>query len=361
MTKTDGASPKPAERQVALVFDLNKCIGCQTCSVACKVLWTREEGQEYQWWCTVNTLPGRGHPKDWEDMGGGYRDGVTQAGRQPTRAEWGGGWDFNYDEVFYGGKAQSVHLHPTGKEPEWGPNWDEDQATGEYPNTYYFYMPRICNHCTKPACVEACPRGAMYKRTEDGVVLRDEEKCRGYQFCLEACPYKKIYFNFMREVSQHCMLCFPRLEQGVTPACVRQCPGRAIWLGYLDDESGPVNKLVRQWKVALPLHPEYGTESNVFYIPPLGPSLLDANNDFDDSKSRIPPEYLESLFGTDVHSALATLRTEMDTTRNGGSSELMDTLVAYHWSEMFKPFDRDPADVKWEPLPLMEVDTGSSE
>ena len=59
-----------SKRQLAWVFDLNKCIGCQTCSVACKVLWTQDEGTEYQWWCTVNTRPGKGTPKDWEQMGG---------------------------------------------------------------------------------------------------------------------------------------------------------------------------------------------------------------------------------------------------------------------------------------------------
>jgi nitrate reductase beta subunit len=112
----------------------------------------------------------------------------------------------------------------------------------------------------------------MYKRDEDGIVLRDEGRCRGYQFCLEACPYKKIYFNFAREVSEHCILCYPRLAQHVAPACVRQCPGRAVWFGMLDDESGPVHALVRKWKVALPLHPEYGTEPNAFYIPPALPA-----------------------------------------------------------------------------------------
>jgi ferredoxin len=132
-----------SERQVAMVFDLNKCIGCQTCSVACKVLWTREEGMDYQWWCTVNTQPGRGAPKDWEQMGGGYRDGVPVPGTVPTREECGGGWDFNYDEVFYGGKGRSVFLQPVGEKPTWGPNWDEDQGGGEYPNAFFFYLPRL--------------------------------------------------------------------------------------------------------------------------------------------------------------------------------------------------------------------------
>ena len=104
-----------AGRQVAMVFDLNKCIGCQTCSVACKTLWTNEDDTDYQWWCTVNTQPGRGHPRDYETMGGGYRDGVPQPGRLAKRSEWGGGWDFNYDEVFYGGKGQSTFLQHVGE------------------------------------------------------------------------------------------------------------------------------------------------------------------------------------------------------------------------------------------------------
>ncbi len=335
-----------SENQVAMVFDLNKCIGCQTCSVACKTLWTRDEGTDYQWWMTVNTLPGRGCPKDWEQMGGGYREGVPQAGILPTRQEFGGGWDFNYEEVFYSGKGNRVHLQPVGEKPTWGPNWDEDQGAGEYPNAYYFYMPRLCNHCTRPACVEACPRGAMYKRPEDGIVLRDEERCRGYQFCAEACPYKKIYFNYVRKVSQHCIMCFPRLEQGVAPACARQCPGRLVFVGYLNDKERPIYKLVYEWEVALPLHPEYGTEPNVFYIPPLSPALLDEQYAPIEGSHRIPIEYLERLFGPRVRRALATLEAEMAKTRAGQRSELMDILTVFHWPQLLGPFTRDPARVR---------------
>ena len=334
-------------RQIAMVFDLNKCIGCQTCSVACKVLWTRNEGQDYQWWCTVNTLPGKGSPKDWETMGGGYENGEPKPGHAPTRSEFGGGWQFNYDEVFYGGKGREVPLKVMGEEPTWGPNWDEDQGAGEYPNAYYFYMPRLCNHCTHPACVEACPSGAMYKRKEDGIVLRDEEKCRGYRFCAEACPYEKIYFNYARKVSQHCIMCFPRLEQGVAPSCARQCPGRLVFVGYMDDESGPIHRLVNEWKVALPLHPEYGTEPNVFYVPPIGAALLNLDGSIAMGSDRIPADYLESLFGPRVHEALSTLKGEMAKTHSGEKSELMDTLIAYHWEELFGPFTRDPAQIQW--------------
>src|SRR4030043_513597 len=265
-----------SERQVAMVFDLNKCIGCQTCSVACKVLWTREEGMDYQWWCTVNTQPGGGPPPG-------------------------------------------------------GPNGAEDQGGGESPNAFFFSLPRLCNHCTHPVCVEACPRNAMYKRSEDGVVLRDETRCRGYRFCLEARPYKKIYFNYVKKISQHCIFCFPRIEKEVAPACARQCPRRLGFVGYLDDQEGPLHKLVREWEGALPLHPEYGTGANVFYIPPFGPARLNEDLSIDETTPRIPIEYLEKLFGPRVSKALDTLKGEMAKTRNGDKSALMDMLIVYHW------------------------------
>jgi ethylbenzene hydroxylase subunit beta/complex iron-sulfur molybdoenzyme family reductase subunit beta len=336
------------QHQLAMVFDLNKCTGCQTCSVACKVLWTREEGAEYQWWNIVNTQPGKGTPKDWEQMGGGYRDGELVLGHVPTREEFGGGWEYNYEEVYSHGKGQTVHLQPKGDAPTWGPNWDEDEGAGEYPNSYFFYLPRLCNHCTHPACVEACPRGAMFKREEDGVVLRNEDRCRGERRCMAACPYKRIYFNHVRNVSQHCMFCFPRLEKNVAPSCVRQCPGRMRFVGYLDDPNGPIHKLVNEWQVALPLHPEFGTGPNVFYVPPLAPPRLNPDRSFDETTPRIPTEYLESLFGPGVQQALETLKSEMEKKRRGESSELIDTLIVYRWQDLFGSFTADPAEIVWE-------------
>jgi len=335
-------------RQLAMVFDLNKCIGCQTCSVACKMLWTRDEGTDYQWWCTVNTVPGQGSPKGWESMGGGYKDGELALGKVPEKEDFGGGWDFNYDEVFYGKADKQVPLRVVGEQPTWGPNWDEDQGGGEYPNNYYYYLPRLCNHCTHPACVEACPSGAMSKRTEDGIVIRDEEKCDGSRKCAAACPYKKIYFNHQRGISQHCIMCYPRLEDGVAPACARQCPGRVVFVGYLDDEAGPINKLVNQWKVAVPLHPEFGTQPNIFYVPPIGPKPVNDDGSIADDRNRIPDELLEAQFGPDVHQALATLQAEMTKTREGGQSELMDLLIAYEWKSMFSEFTVDPVDIEQE-------------
>jgi ethylbenzene hydroxylase subunit beta/complex iron-sulfur molybdoenzyme family reductase subunit beta len=338
-----------SKRQLAWVFDLNKCIGCQTCSVACKVLWPQQDpGTEQMWWMTVNTQPGRGTPRDWEGMGGGYNGaGKLQLGKGPTADDFGGGWDFNYEEVLRGGHGRNVHLKKVSGNPDWGMNWDEDEGGGEFPNAYFFYLPRLCNHCTRPSCVEACPNDALFKREEDGLVLRDEDRCRGAQHCQQGCPYKKIYFNAVRQVSQHCIGCFPRIEQGVAPACVRQCPGRAAFIGFLDDENSSVGKLVEKWKVALPLHPEFNTQPNVFYVPPLSPAPLRPDGSFDEGGDRIPPRYLESLFGSQVHGALDVLRTELDKKRRGQESEVMDALILYRWKDALGHLDRDPAEIVW--------------
>jgi ethylbenzene hydroxylase subunit beta/complex iron-sulfur molybdoenzyme family reductase subunit beta len=226
-------------------------------------------------------------------------------------------------------------------------NWDEDIGAGEYPKAYFFYLPRLCNHCSRPACAEACPNGALYKREQDGLLLRDEERCKGEQTCARACPYKKIYFNAARQGRQHCIGCFPRLEKGVAPACVRQCPGRAVFFGFLDDVKATVHRLVHEWKVALPLHAEWGTEPNVFYIPPLSTHWIREDGSVDESRRRLPTEYLESLFGPRVREALGTLESEISKRRQGRPSDLMKTLIAYDWKEMLGPFTRDPAELTW--------------
>jgi ethylbenzene hydroxylase subunit beta/complex iron-sulfur molybdoenzyme family reductase subunit beta len=337
-----------SKRQLAWVFDLNKCIGCQTCSVACKVLWNeQEDGSGPMWWMTVNTQPGRGTPRDWEKMDGGYRQGKLRVGQIPSDAEFGGGWEYNYDEVLRSGRGREVHLKKVSGNETWGMNWDEDEGGGEFPNAYYFYLPRLCNHCTNPACVEACPHDAMFKHEETGLVLRDEDRCQGSQECRGACPYKKIYFNRVRQVSQHCIGCFPRIEQGVAPVCVRQCPGRAAFVGFLDDERCAAARLVQKWHVALPLHPEFGTNPNVYYVPPLSPAPLREDGTFDESGERIPPSYLESLFGPEVHGALDALRMELDKKRRGQGSELMDVLISYRWKDCLGHLDRDPAEIVW--------------
>jgi complex iron-sulfur molybdoenzyme family reductase subunit beta len=321
------------DHQVAMVMDLNKCIGCQTCSVACKSLWTDSDGREYMYWNNVETRPGEGYPRDWEEKGGGWESDQhkkRRPGEIPDSDEYGDAWEFNHEEIMFEGEDEA--LRPQGEDPEWGPNWDEDQGAGEYPNSYYFYLPRICNHCTHPACVEACPRKAVYKREEDGIVLVDQDRCRGYRYCVEGCPYKKIYYNAVRKKSEKCVFCYPRIEgegpdgEVHPPACAADCPPQIRLVGFLDDRQGPIYKLVEEYEVALPLHPEYQTEPNVYYIPPFAPPQHSPDGETIDVE-RIPREYLEELFGAAVNDAMETLKREQEKVERGGDSELMDILT----------------------------------
>ncbi len=329
-----------SKRQLAMVMDLNKCIGCQTCTTACKTQWTNRNGRDYMYWNNVETHPGNGYPRKWQEAGGGFdENGSLRPGRIPDLdQDYGAAFDMNYEQALNPRAARVTgelpHLAPV-RAPDHGPNWDEDQGAGEYPNSYYFYLPRLCNHCTNPACVAACPRKAIYKREEDGIVLIDQERCRGYQHCVAACPYKKIYFNPLYKRSEKCIFCFPRIEQGLPPACAQQCVGRIRFVGYLDDAEGPVHKLVEKWKVALPLHAEFGTQPNVYYVPPLSPFKYDADGKLTNER-RVPDEFLIKLFGPRVPEVLKTLEAERQKKQRKQASELMDLLIAYRHEEMFK-------------------------
>jgi len=129
-------NPPGVKRQLAAVFDMNKCLGCQTCTIACKTLWSDEEGMEYMWWNIVSTMPGKGTPKDWQQLGGGFPNGgAPKPSRIPTVNEYGEAWEFNYEDVFYSGQGMGQHLQPKSGDADWGALWDEDEASGEYPNS----------------------------------------------------------------------------------------------------------------------------------------------------------------------------------------------------------------------------------
>lgn len=310
-------------RQLAMVINLDKCLGCHTCTVACKNLWTNKEGREYMYWNNVESKPGPGYPRNWENMGGGL-DSNNNAilGDLPERADYG--YDPEYD--YQSGLFEGGGIVDASPEPSWLSNWDEDMGEGEFPNNYYMYLPRLCNHCTDPACLAACPRNSIYKREEDGIVLVDQERCRGYRYCVRACPYKKVMFNAAKGMSEKCIFCYPRIEQGKANACAEQCPGRIRHVGFLDDTTSDAYKLTVQHQVAMPLHPEYGTGPNVYYIPPFsGPSTVDGEGrplNID----RIPMAYLRSLFGEGVDAVIANLRAEREAVKSGGSSEILELL-----------------------------------
>lgn len=318
-------------RQIAFVVDLNKCIGCQTCTVACKRLWTGHPGQAFMYWRNVETAPGQGYPRNWSAKGGGYKDGELQKGRRPSAADYGVPFEFDYEGRLFEGKQGRARPSPT---PRSAPNWDEEQGAGDYPNNHYFFLPRMCNHCSQPACLESCPNDAIYRRVQDGINVINLDKCKGTGSCVEACPYGKSFLNMADMKGNKCIGCYPRIEKGVASACVAQCAGRAMHVGFLDDMNSSVHKLVNVFKVALPLYPEFGTKPNVFYIPPaFGPMVEDAQGN-SGTQSKIPLAYLESLFGREVGPALALLRAERGRKMNGMPSEVMDTMIGARSADM---------------------------
>ena len=355
--------------QIGMVLNLDKCIGCHTCSVTCKNVWTSRDGVEYAWFNNVETKPGTGYPTDWENQArwnGGWER--TKSGKlQPKQgAKWRilanifanpdlpeiddyyEPFDFDYDHLK---SAPEMEAFPTARprskitgerieKIEKGPNWEEilggefskrsqdynfegvqKEIYGEYENTFMMYLPRLCEHCLNPACAASCPSGAIYKREEDGIVLIDQEKCRGWRMCVSGCPYKKVYYNWSTGKSEKCTLCYPRIESGNPTVCSETCVGRIRYLGvmlydadkieeaanaadktdlydaqlgvFLDPndpviietaradgipedwikaaQESPIWKMAMEWKVAFPLHPEYRTLPMVWYIPPLSP------------------------------------------------------------------------------------------
>ncbi len=311
--------------QYAMVMDLNKCIGCHTCTLACKKQWTDGDGMDYMYWNNVETHPGTGYPRGWHTLGGGFDEQRhLRPSILPARAEYGEALEYDYGQRLFNGKMKPVM---PSKDPKYGPNWDEDVGGWDTSNPFFFYLPRICNHCTHPACLEACPRKAIYKRTEDGIVLIDQDRCRGYRYCIKACPYKKIYFNEVTGKSEKCIFCYPRLEKGKVNACAAQCPGRIRFVGILDDPESPVHKLVRKYNVALGLFPDKGTNPNVYYVPPFNPpktgqygrSILD--------DPRLPLGYLKYLFGPRVADVIAFLESELRQAQEGRKSEVLQLLI----------------------------------
>jgi nitrate reductase beta subunit len=116
-----------------------------------------------------------------------------------------------------------------GRRPR--PQAARDKVKLEFEQTFMFYLPRICEHCLNPSCAASCPSGAIYKREEDGIVLVDQDKCRGWRMCVTGCPYKKIYFNHRTGKAEKCTFCFPRVEVGIPTVCSETCVGRLRYIG----------------------------------------------------------------------------------------------------------------------------------
>ncbi|WP_231510161.1 nitrate reductase subunit beta [Streptosporangium roseum] len=390
--------------QIAMVMNLDKCIGCHTCSVTCKQAWTNRSGVEYVWFNNVETRPGLGYPRRYQDQEkwkGGWeldRKGrltLKSGGRlrrllsifanpiMPSIQDYYEPWTYDYENLTSAPLSADTPVAPPrsliSNEPmavRWSANWDDDLGGGpalaardpvverigdrvrlDFENAFMFYLPRICEHCINPACVAACPSGAMYKRSEDGIVLVDQDRCRGWRMCVTGCPYKKVYFNHKTGKAEKCTFCYPRVEVGLPTVCSETCVGRLRYLGVIlydadrvteaasvpDDRDlyeaqlslfldprdpevaeaaarsgipddwmaaarrSPVHDLIMKYRIALPLHPEYRTMPMVWYVPPLSPvvdALAGSGHDGEDAGNlfgaietlRIPVEYLAELF-----------------------------------------------------------------
>ena len=127
-----------------------------------------------------------------------------------------------------------------------------------------FFVPKLCNQCTHPACVQVCPVGATYQ-TKDGVVLIDDKRCIGCRYCVQACPYGARYFNEERGVPDKCTWCYHRITKSMQPACVDACPVGARVFGDMRDRQSSISLFVRNNRVQV-LRPESGNSPNVFYV-----------------------------------------------------------------------------------------------
>lgn len=139
-----------------------------------------------------------------------------------------------------------------------------DIPKGEYPALTMTWTPVPCQHCDNPPCVDVCPTGASIKQ-ENGIVTVDEETCIGCESCVQACPYGARQLDQNTNVVDKCTMCAHRLENGIsTTMCQITCPGRAIEVGDLDDETSEIAKIVREHAVTRLLE-DAGTGPNVYY------------------------------------------------------------------------------------------------
>lgn len=117
--------------------------------------------------------------------------------------------------------------------------------TGVYPNVQMYFLPAMCQQCENPPCVQVCPTGACY-RNEDGVTLIDQNSCIGCKSCATACPYQVNTFNHELMVMDKCTTCMQRREDGLEPACVKNCSGSALHVGDINDPDSEVSRLLRE-------------------------------------------------------------------------------------------------------------------
>jgi tetrathionate reductase subunit B len=209
----------------AFGVDVNRCIGCLRCVEACKVENTvvRDPNHFRTWLERYVYLEGEAKPRI-----------DSQADPQNIAAS-GSGAEYRFDNRYENAKV-----------------------------TKAFFVPKLCNQCEHPPCVQVCPTGASYK-SKDGVVLIDHKYCIGCQYCVQACPYGARYFDHEKGVSDKCTWCYHRITKGLQPACVEVCPTHCRIFGDLNEPASPISQFIRNNRVQV-LKPETGNGPNCFYI-----------------------------------------------------------------------------------------------
>ena len=202
----------PREHYYGMGIDVNKCIGCGRCAEACKA---------------ENNVPRDAHH---------FRTWVE---RYVIQAD-----------------GETVVDSPNG-----GIEGFPEKAGESGIRT--FFVPKLCNHCANPPCVQVCPVGATFT-TEDGVVLVDEDYCIGCRYCIQACPYGARFLHPTRRVAQKCTFCYHRITQGLLPACVEVCPTGARIFGEVHRRSSPLDRFRRFNEIQV-LKPHLNTDPKVFY------------------------------------------------------------------------------------------------
>lgn len=198
--------PAIAEKKnnFTMIIDVNKCIGCGKCVVACKI---------------ENKVP--------MDL--------------PISRTWIEGY-FDHKKLVMNTK-ENPFLNIKAEKS--------------------LFVPKLCNHCSNAPCVNVCPVNARFY-TKEGVVLVDKETCIGCKYCINACPYGATFVNPEEKVTDKCTFCYHRIKRSLRPACVLVCPTRARIFGELH-ESSEVYKILRTRRVSV-LKPESGTNPRVFYV-----------------------------------------------------------------------------------------------
>ncbi len=202
----------PADHLYGMGIEIDKCIGCNRCAVACKA---------------ENDVPDEPfYFRTWVERYTITRDGDVAVENIST-----------------------------------GPRKETLQDAREVVRT--FFVPKLCNHCVNPPCVQVCPVKATFT-TQDGAVIVDGKRCIGCRYCIQACPYGARYLHPKTKTADKCTFCYHRVVKGLQPACVEVCPTQARVFGDLKSKASRLVRFTRMNKIHV-LKPQLNTEPKVYY------------------------------------------------------------------------------------------------